>query len=114
MSHDKEHRSVYVPEHWGGSPAEHLRKIALSVNQMLNGMLNNHYTVTLEANETETIVPFEPCRPGVSVLFSPRTSSAAAAMAAGSVWAQPESGQCRVIHDADPATDRVFSLVFVG
>jgi len=114
MSFKTEHRSVYVPEFWTGSPSEHIRKVANSVNQILRGMTNNHFTITLEPDETATDIPYEACRPGVSPLLTPQSASAATSMASGLIYVEPQTGNCRINHDASPATDRKFSLVLIG
>ena len=107
-------RAATVPEFWKGTEEEHRRKVSLAINQLLKGVSNNHFTVTLEANETETEVMHPPVRSGSGVQMTPASASAATSFASGVIWAETQSGKALIHHDASAATDRTFHLAFFG
>lgn len=113
MAHISEHRTRSVPETWG-DVGEHLRKIAQGVNSALSGETNNHYTVTLEADATQTELSAPRARPGVVPVLQPLSAAAAAAMASGTVYATAEQGKVLIHHGSDPSSERVFGVVIVG
>ena len=113
MAHEREHRTNAVPETWGDT-REHLRKLAQGLNSALRGETNNHFTVTLEPDATQTEVPFPNARPGVVPVLQPLTAAAAAALASGTVYATAESGKVVIHHGSDPGTEREIGVVIVG
>lgn len=107
-------RAQTVPEFWQGSEEEHRRKLGQALNQLLKGVSNNHYTVTLDAGDTETTVLHPPIRPGSAVQITPGTEHAAASFATGLIWVTTETGKAIIHHDSSALTDRVFYLTFSG
>jgi hypothetical protein len=106
-------RAATVPEFWGDE-AEHRRKLGMAVNQLLKGVSNNHFKVTLAQGETITEVAFPPIRPGSTIQLTPGSASAATSYSTGVIWAETEAGKAIVHHDASAATDRIFHLTFSG
>jgi len=113
MAHGGEHRTRSVPEVWQ-RPDEHLRKVAQTVNSLLRGESNNHFTVTLTPNATETEVRYSSARTGVVPVLQPLSAAGAAALASGSVYATAENGKVVIHHDADPSDQRTLGVVIVG
>jgi len=107
-------RAQTVPEFWKGEEEEHRRKLSTAINQIMKGVSNNHFKVTLEAGETSTEVMHPPVRVGASVSLTPGSASAAAAMATGNVWVETATGKAIIHHDASAETDRTFHLAFFG
>lgn len=119
MAYDPGRRSSSPPEYWGSprdpsAVSEHARKIAQSTRELLDGLLNNHYSVTLEAGETETSVPFKPSRTGASVLLTPCNQAAAQFQRTTDVWVEAENENVKVHHDASATGAEVFSLAVFG
>ena len=114
MAHTPEHRTQSVPEFWAGADSEHRRKMALAINGLLQGRLNSHFTVTLTPDATETELRYTDSRPGVTMLLTPNSPTAAASQAAGTIWVETQTGKAIIHHDASPATDRRFFAVFIG
>jgi hypothetical protein len=114
MSQSNIPRAQVVPEFWKGDEEEHRRKLATAVNQLQKGVSNNHFSVTLEVNETETNVMHPPVRPGSAVHITPGSASAATSFSAGDIWVEAETGKAVIHHDASATTDRIFHLSFAG
>ena len=98
-----------VPEVWG-TWKEHSRKIADALNGALEGRTNNYLRVTLRPDETTTVVPWILVRRQSTAYLTARSASAAAAP----VWYSIETGKVTLHHDAQPDTDREFSMLLVG
>lgn len=113
MSHGREHRTQSLPETWGRED-EHRRKLAQAINSLLRGESNNHYTVTLTPDATETEIQYPSARSGVVPVLQPLSPGAAAALASGSVYATAENGKVVIHHDADPSDERTLGVVIVG
>jgi len=107
-------RAQTVPDFWKGNEEEHLRKIGEAVNQLLKGVSNGHFTVTLEADETETEVMHPPVRPGAAVQITPGSATAATSFATGAIWVETATGKAIIHHDSTADTDRIFHLTFAG
>ena len=114
MSHAAGERNRTVPEFWRGKPEEHSRKLAQSVNSMLDGQTNNQFTVTLEAGQTQTEVEFLTARPGVSVLLTAQNAAAATLQRTTDVYAEADTGKVRIKHDVSVSGTERFSLIIVG
>ena len=107
-------RAQIVPEFWKGDEEEHRRKISMALNQIQKGVSNNHFKVTLEVGETETIVTHPPMRTGSAVQLTPGSATAAASFATGSIWAEVKTGEAVIHHDSSTDDDRIFHLTFNG
>lgn len=114
MAQENIPRAQTVPEFWNFAPEEHARKLAVALNQVQRGVTNNHFKVTLEANETETEVMFTPIRAGSAVQLTPASESAAIAIANGVIWVETENEKAIIHHDASAETGRIFHLTFNG
>lgn len=102
-----------VPLDWKWrNPQEHLRKVALVVNEILAGKTNNTLDITLTPDAIES--EFEVARVVSTTvpILMPKTASAAAAFA--SLYVELTKGKMVVHHDSDPAEDRTFGVVLVG
>lgn len=94
---------------------EHARKNALLIRELLNGKSNNALvSVTLIANSTETEITRSRVCCDTVVTASPKSASAAAALASGALWFETTHGKVTIHHDSQPDTDRTFGLVLVG
>lgn len=90
----------------------HVLELAIIINQMIDGKRNSSGTFTLTASATSTTVTNERCSTDSKVLFSPRTSNAAAALA--STYVTVANGSFTVNHANNAQTDRVFSYDITG
>ena len=114
MSQENLPRAATVEEFHVGDEAEHRRRLSVAVNQILKGVSNNHFSVTLEANETTTEVMHPPVRTGAGVTLTPGSASAATSFAAGGIWVETENGKAIIHHDSSAETDRKFFLAFLA
>ena len=112
MSQSTIPRAVTVTEFWEGSDPEHRRRLAVAINQLQKGISNNHFTVILEANETDTEVRHPPVRPGGTVQLTPASASAATSMATGAIWLETQTEKAIIHHDSTADTDRKFFISF--
>jgi hypothetical protein len=107
--------TVQAPLFFKGSLDEHVRKVALVVNEALLGKTNNTIReLTLAANATETVIENDRYCYSTVVTLMPKTASAAAALAAGAVYITATNGSITIHHDASPDEDRTFGAVLVG
>jgi len=82
---------------------------AAAIHQLSEGQTVLAGTVTLRPGETTTVVTKAEIPAGGQPFLAPRTASAAAELAAGSVHAaEAVKGGFTITHASDPATDRVF------
>ena len=115
MSFQADPRRVAPPLYWGKNrPEEHLRKIANSVRDLLDGKSNNNFIVTLDAGKAQTDVPYLPARSGVAVLLTPRNAAAAALQRTTNVFGEAFFEKVRICHDSSAAGTEEFSLVVIG
>jgi len=112
MAYSRDRTTASPPESWADAK-EHSRKIAQSVRGVMDGQLNNHYSVTLEAGTTQTDVVYPTARPGVTVLLTPQNQLAASFQRANDVWTTSEIGKV-TIHHASAAGGEQFSLAIFG
>lgn len=104
------------PLYWQDTD-EMARKTAVIVREVLKGKTNNTQDITLTPNSTTTVLEGDEytrvcCNTVISL--SPRTASAAAAQASGSLWIQTNNGRITIHHDSTADTDRTFGAVFTG
>lgn len=87
------------------------RRIAVTVNAMLQGRSNATGQLTLQAGAATTTVLDARAGPGSVVLLCPLTASAAAE----SPWISHRGqGTFTVSHANDPGTGRTFAFVILG
>lgn len=104
-----------VPEIvFAGSVEEHVRKIALGLEQALAGKLNNVITITLVADADETRIERTRVTTNTRVAMIPQSASAATAVGSGTLWVETHFGEIIVHHDSQPGTDRIFGAILVG
>jgi hypothetical protein len=92
---------------------EHRTKLALTVNGILTGKMNNRGSVTLRASQTTTTVSDINATPFSIVIISPGTANAAAENA----YVNPADytdGQFIVTHASAVSTDRSFRYIIFG
>lgn len=90
----------------------HIVDIALAINQLIDGKRNSSGTFTLTASATSTTVTNERCSTDSKVLFSPRTSNAAGAVA--TTYVTVANGSFTVTHANAATVDRTFSYDIVS
>jgi hypothetical protein len=93
---------------------EHRRKIAIILDQVLIGKTNNVLDVTLTPDATETLVTRDRVCCDTNVSLTPKSASAAAALASGELWVESTKGQITIHHDSSSDTDRLFGATLVG
>lgn len=92
-----------------------LPEVVQTVIGIMRGEQNNVGTFTLTPGAASTVVNFVNCAPGKSVVFSPMTANAAAALATTYVPASTiVSGQFTVQHANAATADRTFAFEVTG
>jgi hypothetical protein len=110
-----EKRRFRRPPKFFADTDELVRKVVLPiVNDLQRGKANNTYEVTLTASVTSTTVTTDLCTEATEVTLTPKSLSAAAAIAAGVVYTEPLQGSFIIHHDSSVATDRTFGAVLHG
>lgn len=109
---------VGVPE-TAVNDVEHKRRVARTVNLLLQGKLNAVTTVTLTANTTTTTITDARITSSSFIGFMPKTANAAAALANLYVSAQMGSngtvaGSATLTHANNAQTDRTFNVLIIG
>lgn len=93
--------------------AKHRRQLALVVNNLLAGKMNNTGTLTLTANVATTTLNYSRIGANSVVLLMPTTANAAAALA-NVYFTAFLKGSCTVNHANNAQTDRTFRFVVIG
>lgn len=92
------------------------RKIVAAINGLVEGRTDNYAQVTLAAGATETVVSNEAawhCSPNSTIVLSPRSENAAAALA--TTWIKAKGNRTFTIgHASNAQTDRIFDVAFIG
>lgn len=103
------------PLFFDGRPEEHIRKVALATRELLTGKSNNTITaITLTPNSTSTVIERERVSCDTIVSLTPKSETAATAMASGNLWVQANFGKITIHHDSTADTDRTFGAVLTG
>lgn len=102
------------PKFFEGREEEHLRKLSLTVRDLLDGKSNNHADITLEADSEFTVIEHQRATIDTTIILSAKTPSAATAVAAGVVYYEVTVGKVTIFHDSQPDKDRTFGAVYVG
>lgn len=89
------------------------RKVATAINQILKGKTNNTLTITLAVNADRTEVSDNRIGSQSTILFTPRSASAAAISASVYVISK-NNGMAVIGHSNDTATDKIFDLAIIG
>lgn len=92
---------------------EHIRKIALAVQAILEGKINSTGNVTLRASQTTTIVEDFRIGADTQIILTPTTANATAAM--DNVYQSANvKHEITLTHDSNAATDRTFKYTLIG
>lgn len=98
-----------------GAQETNVLRIVASVRALWQGRSNAVGEFTLTPSTTSTVVRAENCGPGSRIALTPRTASAATALA--SVYipeATVTNGEFTVVHNSNAATDRKFGYAIQG
>lgn len=101
-----------VPVDWHSGP-EHRRKLAETINRVLQGKTNTTGTVTLTANQATTAVTDLRAGPDSHISFTPTTANAAAALA-GMYVSSRGNETFTLTHANNAQTDRTFTYSVTG
>lgn len=107
-----------VPE-VGTDEKEHRRRLARSINSVLQGKLNAVSTVTLTANSATTTLTDDRITPNSFIGFMPTTANAAAALTNLYVSNRISTngttiGNATLTHANNAQTDRTFTILIIG
>lgn len=103
-----------APLTWAGTVEEHIRLVALTVNDIMKGVTNNTKDVTLRGTpEVTTEVTLEAARVSQMGILVPRNAAAAADLAGGATWASVTKGKV-TIHHAAGSSDREYGVIVQG
>jgi hypothetical protein len=99
---------------------EHLKRIARSLNGVLQGKLNATTTLTLTANAATTTITDARITPNSYINFMPTTANAAAVQ--GSIYVTNRvgssgsvvNGTATINHTNDANTDKTFTVLIIG
>ena len=89
------------------------RKVATAINRVIEGRTDNYGSVTLTANAATTTVTNQWASENSTILLSPRTANAAAAIAASYVTSKL-NGSFVITHANNAQTDRTFDYAMIG
>src|SRR6185436_9943596 len=108
-----------VPPFNGEDVNDWLFHARLTINGCLNGKTNNTSAVTLTSSTATTVVTLAKGRlgPNTIILFEPTTATAAAELAAGTMWVSSKdvaAGVFRITNSVSVAGDRTFNFILVG
>ncbi len=91
------------------------RDFSQRISELIQGRSNATETVTLTANVTSTVVAKETINENAECFLSPRTATAAAGIASGTIYISAVTGgSLTITHDSNAATDRTFGLLIIG
>ena len=93
--------------------AKHRRQLALVVNNLLAGKMNNTGTLTLTANVATTTLTYSRIGANSVILLMPMTANAAAALA-NVYFTAFLKGSCTVNHANNAQVDRSYRFVVIG
>ena len=93
---------------------EMARKTSLILREVLAGKTNNTLLLTLKANSETTEIERDRVSCDTLVALTPKTPSAATAMASGTIWFVTTNGRITIHHDSQPDTDRTFGATLIG
>lgn len=93
--------------------ARHRRQIALVLNNVLQGKLNNTSSFTVAANVATTTLTDARIGSNSVILLMPTTANAAAALA-NVYFTAFVKGSCTVNHANNAQVDRIFKFAVIG
>jgi len=92
---------------------EHRTRLALAINNILRGKLNNTGSVTLTASSATTTLTDVRIGKDSVILMQPTTANAAAALS-GLYFGTPGDGTVTINHANDANTDKTFKYAIFG
>lgn len=107
---------IAVPEN-DISEFEHRRKIAKTVNGLLQGKMNAVTTLTLAASVASTTLTDARITPQSFIGMMPLTANATAELGNGTLYfpaATQTTGSVVITHANNAQTDRTFTLLIIG
>lgn len=102
----------HLPVNWSDTK-DLLRKIASSVNGILDGKINAIGSVTLTASATSTVVSERRCGTGSVILLMPTTANAAGALSTTYIGTTTKES-FTITHASAATIDRTFKYVILG
>ena len=114
MAETARHTVEELEEFFDSGNPELVRYLAQRVRALLRGKGNSHFNVTLDPDQTSTVVLTELADRFSQVQWSPQSASAAVGAATGSIWAEATDGVITIHHDNQPDTDRQLAVVLQG
>lgn len=98
---------------WDDDEKRHRRQIAVVVNNLLSGKMNNTGDLTITANAATTTLTNPRIGANSTILLMPTTANAAAALG-GIYFTAFDKGSCTVNHANNAQTDRTFKYAVIG
>jgi hypothetical protein len=92
---------------------ENPRRIASALNRVIEGRTDNYGSVTLRAGETTTTVTDQNASENSTIVLSPRTANAAAALATTYVGSKLNKSFV-LTHASNSQTDKTFDYAVIG
>lgn len=92
---------------------EHLRKISMAINSILQGKMNATSTVTLRENEATTVLTDSRLSVSSFIGLMPTTANAATELATLYITDQ-NTGTATINHANNAQTDRTFTVLIIG
>jgi hypothetical protein len=92
----------------------HRRDMARAVNELMAGHNNASLDVTLDPGAAFTTITDPRISIATAVVMVPATLSAAAAVAAGTLYVTPTKGVATIHHANTVVADRTFKVVLLG
>lgn len=100
-----------VPVEWSDEE-EHRRKLAESVNNILDGKINSIGSVTFTANQTTTTITDEKIGSNSLIFLTPVTANAGGEV--GYYISAVGDGSATITHANDARNDRTFNYLIAG
>ena len=109
---------ITAPTYWPKEQiAEWVRRVAETVNNVLDGKINTVSTVTLTASVASTTISDERIGRNTIVLMVPTTANASAEMGSGTIYQtlpNVNKGAAVINHANNAQVDRTFGRVLLG
>lgn len=109
---------ITAPTYWPKEQiTEWVRRVAETVNNILDGKINTVKTVTLTANVASTTISDERIGKNTVVLLTPTTANASAEFGAGTIYQtlpNVTSGAAVINHANNAQADRTYGMVLIG
>lgn len=93
------------------------RRLAVAINGVIDGRTDNYGSCTLAASTAQTVVTASGLQvsEASTIILTPTTANAAAAMGAGTLYVSAKSdGSFTLAHANNTQTDRTFDYAWIG